>query len=116
MDEGRWRFWREWRQYDSTKTLRDYATVHRPGGRQVRTPTTPSGLRRYDHLPADEAVVRAWVDAGVRPRWHERMRRRVTREMPVLARALERLAHETHVRIGLRCLEDEGEPVDHDDV
>ncbi|MQB01956.1 MAG: hypothetical protein GEU78_17095 [Actinobacteria bacterium] len=48
----------------------------------MTTPTTPPELRQYDHLPAVEAVVRAWTEPGG---FH----------MPTLARALDRLAAET---------------------
>ena len=58
------------------------------------TPTTPEGLRRYDHLPALNAVVAAWTEPGQRPEWHEKMRERVRLEMPLLARALDRAAAE----------------------
>jgi hypothetical protein len=58
----------------------------------MSTPTSPEGLRRYDGLPPVEAVVRAWTEPGPRPDWHERMRREVQSTMPLLARALDRLA------------------------
>lgn len=35
---------------------------------------------------------RAWSEPGPRPGWHEAMRQRVRRDMPLLARALDRLA------------------------
>lgn len=54
------------------------------------TPTTPDGLRQYDHLSPLEAAHRAWTDAGANPDWHRHMQDEVRRAMPVLARALDR--------------------------
>ncbi|MQB01462.1 MAG: hypothetical protein GEU78_14415 [Actinobacteria bacterium] len=65
----------------------------------MTTPTTPQGLRQYDHLPAAEAAVRAWTMPGRFPGWHSRMQRRVRRGMPVLGRALDRLAAETDAAV-----------------
>ncbi|MQB01582.1 MAG: hypothetical protein GEU78_15050 [Actinobacteria bacterium] len=61
----------------------------------MTTPTTPQGLRQYDHLPAAEAAVRAWTEPGGFPGWHQTTQRRVHRDMPLLGRALDRLAAET---------------------
>lgn len=60
----------------------------------MRTPTTPEGERRYDHLPAAEAASRAWTSSGANPEWHERAKAEVRSAMPLLARALDRLAAE----------------------
>jgi hypothetical protein len=60
----------------------------------MSTPTTPTGMTRYDHMPPAEAVVLAWTKPGPRPDWHEKMCERVRLEMPLLARALDRLARE----------------------
>ena len=46
------------------------------------TPTTPEGLRRYDHLPAAEAVARWWTDPGVHPVWHRDRQAELRRAMP----------------------------------
>lgn len=53
------------------------------------------GLRQYDDLSAAEAVARAWGDPGRYPTWHHRMQQIVRKQMPVLARALDRIVEET---------------------
>lgn len=55
------------------------------------TPRTPEGLRSLDHLEPADAVLRAWIDPGPHPEWHERTRAELHLAMPLLARALERL-------------------------
>jgi hypothetical protein len=60
----------------------------------VTTPTTPDGPHRYDHLPAAEAARQAWAEPGRHSGWHEQMRDRVRAAMPLLARALDRMAEE----------------------
>jgi len=55
------------------------------------TPFKPEGLTKYDHLPPEEALAKAWNDPGVNPAWHHRMQQIVRSQMPVLARALDRL-------------------------
>lgn len=40
------------------------------------------------------AIVRAWTEAGSHPAWHFRMQQIVRSQMPVLGRALDRLAEE----------------------
>lgn len=52
---------------------------------------TAEGLAVYDNFPVLEAIWQAWTVAGYNPNWHELMRRNVRRDMPVLARALDRL-------------------------
>lgn len=59
-----------------------------------KTPVSYAGERIYDHLPAREAVLRAWTVPGSNPTWHESARREVAGVMPLLARALDRLARE----------------------
>lgn len=68
-----------------------------------RTPTTPAGLHQYDSLPAVQAVVKAWTVPGGHPDWHDAMREHVRLEMPVLARALDRLANVVHSTEGERA-------------
>lgn len=58
------------------------------------TPTTPAGEQRYDHLPAAEAVRAAWTQPGLNPAWHAEAQQVVRDAMPLVARALERLAAE----------------------
>jgi hypothetical protein len=49
-------------------------------------------LAVWDHLPAAEAVARAWLDPGPKSgTWHQHARRDVAELMPLLARALDRL-------------------------
>lgn len=49
----------------------------------------------WDHLPAAEAVARAWSDPGPkRGTWHVHARRDVRDLMPLLGRALDRLLEE----------------------
>lgn len=57
----------------------------------ARTPVSEEGLKAYDELSADEAVALAWSEAGVNPTWHFRMQQIVRAQMPVLARALDRM-------------------------
>jgi hypothetical protein len=46
----------------------------------------------WDHLPAAEAVARAWLDPGPQSgTWHQHARRDVAEILPLLARALDRL-------------------------
>jgi hypothetical protein len=59
----------------------------------MKTPTTETGLRKYDHLPAEEAVRLAWQTPGPNPHWHTQMQAKVREQMPLLARALDRLRH-----------------------
>ena len=54
----------------------------------------PEGLEMYDHLPAAEAIVKAWNVPGEDPHYHDVMRSRVQDSMPVLARAINRLTRE----------------------
>lgn len=58
------------------------------------TPITDAALRQYDGLPPLEAVVRAWAESGVHPGWHDAAAADVRETMPLLGRALDRLAVE----------------------
>ena len=67
----------------------------RKGHRPMRlTPHTERGLRKYDDLPAVEAVVKAWAGDGINPRWHAKCVAETRASLPVLARALDRLTRE----------------------
>lgn len=55
------------------------------------TPVTGAGLAQYDDFPPGYAVMMAWSEAGDNPRWHSRMQAEVRAQMPVLARALDRM-------------------------
>jgi hypothetical protein len=61
----------------------------------MTTPTTPEGLRQFDHLPWHEAVRLAWTQPGSHPGWHALRRRLLGEDWPVLARALNRAQAET---------------------
>lgn len=61
----------------------------------MRTPHTPQGLGRYDHLPPLEAIIRAWTEGGVAPDWHTEAQMEVSRAMPLLARAIRRAVAES---------------------
>lgn len=63
-----------------------------------KTPVTPDGLRQYDHLHPAMAVALAWDREGRMPWVHWRMKRMVRRQMPLLGRALDRLAREVNHR------------------
>lgn len=52
---------------------------------------TEQGLKQYDDFAPGEAVYLAWSEAGDFPRWHGQMQDEVRKNMPVLARALDRL-------------------------
>lgn len=67
-----------------------------PGGHRpmTTTPTTRAGLEQYDDLQAVTAVILAWTEPGPHPAWHEDNRADLRRAMPVLGRALDRLAAE----------------------
>lgn len=51
----------------------------------------PRSLEKYDHLPPEQAIIRAWTDGDPSPRWHALAIRDVDNAMPLLARAVERL-------------------------
>jgi len=55
-----------------------------------RTPVTDMAL--YDGLPSALAVANAWRDPGRNPIWHSARQADVRSGMPLLARALDRLA------------------------
>ena len=49
------------------------------------------GKYMYEHLTPEEAVRQAWVNPGISPRTHEEAQKRLRKDMPLLARALDRL-------------------------
>ena len=59
-----------------------------------KTPVTYNGMRKYDHLPPEIAIYKAWTTPGNEPRWNRRRKQDVYDGMPLLARALDRLAEE----------------------
>lgn len=58
----------------------------------MSTPVTEEGLKQYDEDPILVAIARAWTEPGNHPSWHFRMQQIVRSQMPVLGRALDRLA------------------------
>ena len=55
------------------------------------TPTTYAGLRKFDHLPPEQAAQEAWTSLGSNPAWGLASKQQVRDSMPLLARALDRL-------------------------
>lgn len=55
------------------------------------TQYTEEGLTQYDDFAPGEAVYLAWTENGDFPRWHSKMQDEVRKNMPVLARALDRM-------------------------
>lgn len=55
------------------------------------TPFTEAGLKQYDDYAPGEAVILAWSEAGDFPRWHSMKQDQLRKNMPVLARALDRM-------------------------
>lgn len=68
------------------------ACLHEEVRITMKTPVTVRGLEAYDHLPPIDAIVAAWVNPGANPGWHYAMQDEVRMKMPLLARALDRLA------------------------
>lgn len=62
----------------------------------ANTPVTPEGLQQFDDDDAVTAVIEAWTLPGNNPTWHLQMQKQVAAQMPVLARAIERLVEETN--------------------
>lgn len=61
---------------------------------EAETPVTKEGLVQYDELPSGVAVLMAWTEAGGNPLHHFKMQDEVRKKMPLLARALDRMANE----------------------
>jgi len=59
---------------------------------KLYTPVTWRGLRKFDHMLPIHAVVQAWTNPGNNPEYHKQAQEMVRRSMPLLARALDRLA------------------------
>jgi len=51
-------------------------------------------LTQYDDIPSGAAVLMAWSEPGDFPRYHKKMQEEVRKNMPVLARALDRMVKE----------------------
>lgn len=64
----------------------------------VATPVTPGGLQKFDKLPPPVAAASAWMDGGRNPAFHEIRRQEMRLTMPLLARALDRLAEAVDYR------------------
>lgn len=48
-------------------------------------------IERYDGFAPGEAIILAWSESDGFPRWHRQMQDEVRKNMPVLARALDRM-------------------------
>lgn len=59
-----------------------------------KTPVTPGGLRKYDHLSPADALVSAWINPGSHPRWDEDRKQELRDGLPLIARHLDRLVEE----------------------
>ena len=59
------------------------------------TPMSEDGMHMYDDMPAFQAVILSWCNAGSNPIWHARMKVKVRLAMPLLAYSLDRLVNET---------------------
>lgn len=57
-------------------------------------PLTEDILKQYDDLPSGMAIYLAWVEDGSSPRSRKKMKESVRAQMPVLARALDRMVEE----------------------
>lgn len=57
-------------------------------------PITEDILKQYDDLPSGMAIYLAWVEDGTSPRLHRKLQDAVRAEMPILARALDRMVEE----------------------
>jgi hypothetical protein len=60
------------------------------------------GGRKFDGLPPEVAVIRAWTDAGAMPRLQSIRRDAIRDVMPNLARALDRLTEQVEVGLDRR--------------
>lgn len=58
------------------------------------TPYTYEGMIKFDSLPPQQAIVRAWTELGNHPEWGKKCKDNVRRQMPVLAHNLDRLCAE----------------------
>lgn len=56
----------------------------------MKPPNTKKGLRKYDHLTAESAVLNAWRGDGINP---ARGKREVGTNFPAIAELLTRLSH-----------------------
>lgn len=63
------------------------------------TPISDDKMEMYDHLTPEMAVFRAWTEPGENYNWHLSQQRNVTRMMPLLGRALNRMAEDRTRRI-----------------
>lgn len=72
----------------------------------------PRILEKYDHLPPEQAIIRAWTDGDPSPRWHGLAMRDVHNAMPLLARAVERLVAAAEERRLKPAETDQPEPSD----
>lgn len=57
----------------------------------TKTPVTRKGLKQFDWMTPEQAVLNAWTQVGGHPEYHRKMEQQVREAMPLLARALDRL-------------------------
>lgn len=55
------------------------------------TPVTRKGLKQFDRMTPEQAILNAWTQVGGHPNYHRKMQLEVRDAMPLLARALDRL-------------------------
>ena len=60
----------------------------------MKTPITKDSLKKYDNLPAIEAIYLAWNVPGSNAFYHYQIKREIQQSMPLLTRALDRLTAE----------------------
>lgn len=53
-------------------------------------------LKMYDDLPAEKAVIEAWLNPGKNVGYHEMTKNSIRKLNPILGRALDRLARENN--------------------
>lgn len=53
-----------------------------------------ASIQKFDGMVAEAAVLRSWMDPGRNPAYHDQMQQIVRESMPLLGRALDRMAEE----------------------
>lgn len=57
----------------------------------TKTPVTRKGLKQFDWMTPEQAVLNAWTQVGGNFNYHFKMMQEVREAMPLLARALDRM-------------------------
>lgn len=63
-------------------------------GDPLKTPYTRDGLRQFDHLSPEEALVAAWTVHGPDSQWHALAQAQLRDSMPLLHRAIQRIVEQ----------------------